>query len=96
MRATRTHRQLPIFYAGTHQLLRRLHLILEKIMAKIINLGYTSSLDNKGIILTGKDDESFETEKDALESARFLINENPDGSDIYVWQDSDDNWNVGW
>lgn len=65
-------------------------------MAKIINLGYTSSLDNKGIILTGKDDESFETEKDALESARFLINENPDGSDIYVWQDSDDNWNVGW
>lgn len=65
-------------------------------MAKIINFGYTSHLDNKGVILIGEEDELFETENAALESAQFLIDEAPDDGDVYVWEDSEDKWHVGW
>ncbi len=65
-------------------------------MTKIINFRYTNSLDNKGIILTGEEDESFDSEKEALGGAQSLIDETPDNGDVYVWEDSSDKWHVGW
>ena len=67
-------------------------------MAKIINLGYTSSLDNKGIILTGEEGELHATEEEAKDQALLLANEDPsdDPAPIYIWEDTEDKWHVGW
>jgi len=58
-------------------------------MAKII-------LDNKGIILTGEEDELHNSEQAAKNQALLLINEAPDGDDVFIWEDAEDKWHVGW
>lgn len=65
-------------------------------MAKIINLGYTSSLDNKGIILTGEEDELHNTEESAKDQAQLLADEGFGDDPIYIWEDTEDKWHVGW
>jgi len=65
-------------------------------MAKIINLGYTSSLDNKNIILTGEEDELHNTEESAKAQAQLLADEDLSDDHIYIWEDAEDKWHVGW
>ena len=60
-------------------------------MGKIIELGYTNSLDNKGVILTGECDEVFDDISLAMDEAEALS----DGDNVYVWED-DEGYHVGW